>query len=187
MNRMKISWQFLVMMDWHHSRYHYPLLFYDRGSYHVETSPLICRVTQWSRFYMIGTSVMELIRNENRYNDFDKLSSVEFYDGFIQYNNSANNYLFKISKRNRRKIFEICSKLTIKTSEQCHWRRSGVFIVNFEHISHLFLVFLMLTFPKDSYQRSRLAPTRGRQDLNLRILFSFWRVDACSSIMFSVV
>ena len=26
-----------------------------------------------------------------------------------------------------------------------HWRRSGVFIVNFEHISHLDLVFLVLT------------------------------------------
>ena len=26
-----------------------------------------------------------------------------------------------------------------------HWRRSGVFIVNFEHISHLVLVFLLLT------------------------------------------
>ena len=30
---------------------------------------------------------------------------------------------------------EICSKLTIKTSKQHHWRRSGVFIVNFEQIS----------------------------------------------------
>ena len=27
----------------------------------------------------------------------------------------------------------------------CHWRRSGVFIVNFEHISHLVKVFLLLT------------------------------------------
>ena len=27
-----------------------------------------------------------------------------------------------------------CSKLTIKTTERCHWRRSGVFIVNFDHI-----------------------------------------------------
>ena len=26
-----------------------------------------------------------------------------------------------------------------------HWRRSDVFIVNFEHISHLVLVFLLLT------------------------------------------
>ena len=37
------------------------------------------------------------------------------------------------------------SKLTIKTLEQrSHWRRSGVF-VNFEHISLLVLVFLLLT------------------------------------------
>ena len=27
----------------------------------------------------------------------------------------------------------------------CQWRRSGVFIANFEHISHLLLVFLLLT------------------------------------------
>ena len=25
------------------------------------------------------------------------------------------------------------------------WRRSGIFVVNFEHISHLVLVFLLLT------------------------------------------
>ena len=34
-----------------------------------------------------------------------------------------------------------CSKLTIETLEQDMWRRSGVFIVNFEHILHLVLVF----------------------------------------------
>ena len=34
----------------------------------------------------------------------------------------------------------LCLKLTIKTSELCHWRRSGVFTVNFKHISHLFPV-----------------------------------------------
>ena len=39
----------------------------------------------------------------------------------------------------------MCSKLTIKAPEQHHWRRSGIFIVNFEHISHLVLVFLLLT------------------------------------------
>ena len=32
---------------------------------------------------------------------------------------------------------EICSKLTIKPPERRHWRRSGGFIINFEHISHL--------------------------------------------------
>ena len=30
-------------------------LFHDRGPYHIETSPLICRANQWTGFYMIGT------------------------------------------------------------------------------------------------------------------------------------
>ena len=32
----------------------------------------------------------------------------------------------------------------MKTPEQRQWRRSGVFIVNCEHMSHLILVFLLL-------------------------------------------
>ena len=57
---------------------------------------------------------------------------------------------------------EIHSKLTIKTPELRQWRRSGVFIVklfvnlfivnfivNFTHISHLFLVFLLLTLSEE--------------------------------------
>ena len=40
--------------------------------------------------------------------------------------NPAGNYMFKVNKRR-------------------HCRRSGIFIVNFEHTSHLFLVFLLLT------------------------------------------
>ena len=39
----------------------------------------------------------------------------------------------------------MCSKLTKTTPERRHQRRSGVCIVNFEHISHIFLVFLLLT------------------------------------------
>ena len=49
----------------------------------------------------------------------------------------------------------LCSKLTIETLEQsvkyvqgCQWRGSDVFIVNFEHISHLVLVFLLLTLSR---------------------------------------
>ena len=51
---------------------------------------------------------------------------------------------------------EICSKLTIKTPERCHWRRSGVFIINSEHISHFFLVFLLLTLSKCYLGRRKL-------------------------------
>ena len=51
--------------------------------------------------------------------------------------NPVSNYMFKVNNRNTRTGCEICSKLTIKTPERRHWRRSGVFIVNFEHISNL--------------------------------------------------
>ena len=54
-------------------------------------------------------------------------------------------YVLKVNNRNTRTSCEICSKLTIKTPERRHWRCSGVFIVNFEYISHLALVFQLLT------------------------------------------
>ena len=54
-------------------------------------------------------------------------------------------HLLKVNNRNNRTRSEIRSKLAIKTPERRHWRRSGVFIVNFEHISQLVLVFLLLT------------------------------------------
>ena len=60
----------------------------------------------------------------------------------------VNIYLFKVDNRNTKKRCEICSKVTIKTPEQCQGRRSCVFIVNFEHILHLFLVFLLSTLNK---------------------------------------
>ena len=53
----------------------------------------------------------------------------------------CNIYLFKFNNRNTRKRCGICSKLTIKTPERGDWRRSGVFIVNYRHISHLFWFF----------------------------------------------
>ena len=54
-------------------------------------------------------------------------------------------YLHKVNNRSTRKRCEIYSKLTIKTPERYQWRHSGIFIVNFEHILHLVLVFLLLT------------------------------------------
>ena len=56
----------------------------------------------------------------------------------------ANIYLFIVNNRNTRKGCEICSKFTIKTLERRQLRHSSVFMVNFEYISHLFLVFLFL-------------------------------------------
>ena len=60
----------------------------------------------------------------------------------------AGNNMFKINNRNTRTRCEICSKLTIKTPERRHWHRSAVFTVNFEHISHLVLVFILITLSR---------------------------------------
>ena len=57
----------------------------------------------------------------------------------------AGNYMFKFNNGNTRTRCEIFSKLTIKTPERRHWRHSGVFLVIFKHISHLVLLFLLLT------------------------------------------
>ena len=57
-------------------------------------------------------------------------------------------YLLKVNSRNTRTSCEICSKLTVKTPQQRHWRRSGVFIVNFEHIPYLVLASLWLTLSR---------------------------------------
>ena len=62
--------------------------------------------------------------------------------------NPSRNYMFEVNNRNTRKRFDICSKLTIKAPERRQWRRLDVFIVNFEHISHHFLVFLLLTLSR---------------------------------------
>ena len=42
-------------------------------------------------------------------------------------------------------MFKIDNK---DTRIKIQWRRSGIFIVNFEHISHLALVFLLLTLSR---------------------------------------
>ena len=65
--------------------------------------------------------------------------------GYLSILIPAGIYLFKVNNRNTKLRCEICSKVTIKTLERHHCHRSGVFIVNFEHISHLVLKFQLLT------------------------------------------
>ena len=72
-----------------------------------------------------------------RYDQFYTMHSLRPCSHYTVY--PAGICLLKLNNRNTRKSCEICSKLTIKTPE----RRQ--FIVNFEHISHLVLVFLLLT------------------------------------------
>ena len=50
--------------------------------------------------------------------------------------------MFRVSNKDTR------TTTTMKIPERRHWRRSGIFIVNFEQISHLALVFLLLTLSR---------------------------------------
>ena len=74
-----------------------------------------------------------------KYNNYE-LTLISFSILII---NPAGIHLLKANNRNTRTRCEICSKSTIKTWRQ--WRRSGVFIINFERISQLVPVFLLLT------------------------------------------
>ena len=52
----------------------------------------------------------------------------------------ASIYLFNVNNKDIRKRCEIVKYV--------NWHRSGIFIVNFEHILQLFLVLLLLTLKK---------------------------------------
>ena len=55
--------------------------------------------------------------------------------------------MFKVNNSTRAR-YEICSKLTLSAPEGHQWHCSGVFIVNFEDISHLVLVSLLVTLSR---------------------------------------
>ena len=94
-----------------------------------------------------------------------KLNKMVFYSNYhffyhkFFWSHPADNYMFEVNNRNTITRCEIGSKVTIKTPERrqisskliiktperCQCRRSNVFIVTFEHISLLVLVFLFLT------------------------------------------
>ena len=61
---------------------------------------------------------------------------------------SPSRQIFTLSKSTEETLEKNCElypKITMKTPEQRQWRRSSVFIVKLEHISHFSLVFLFLT------------------------------------------
>ena len=69
---------------------------------------------------------------------------------FVDLHTPVGQYMFKVNNRNNRKRCEICSKLTTKTLERRYGRHSDVFIVNFEHILNLVLMFLLLTLSRST-------------------------------------
>ena len=87
------------------------------------------------------------------FNKKDKMIPRTINDSFFPFINgyySAKIYLFKVDNRKAvKKSCKICSKLTIKIPERCHWRTyftffSSASIVNFEHLFVFWVGFLHL-------------------------------------------
>ena len=102
---------------------------------------------QWNPFLLVETiPSSESSYNSNQWKPLISVEVSSFGRSHTTY--PANSYLFKVNNRNIRKRYEIYPKLTIKRPKQPHWYHSDACTVNFEYISHLFLVFLLLTLNK---------------------------------------
>ena len=69
---------------------------------------------------------------------------------FVAFRNFlAGNYIFKVNNRKHKvwHMFKVNNKDT-RMMPRRQWHRSGVLIVNFEHIWHLVLLFLLLTLSR---------------------------------------
>ena len=102
-----------------------------------------------NQFHSLSWTLMIDMRIYIHFQSTTKISTKSYQSVFKillnDYKYPVNIFLLKINNINTRKRCEICLKLTIKTPGRCHWRRSGVFNVTFEHVSRLLLVFLLLT------------------------------------------
>ena len=78
--------------------------------------------------------------------------------------------------------------VTIKTPELHHWRRSGLFIGNFEHISYFFLVFLLLTLNKQMLGESVVTFKYIKETINLLFFIGKWEhaFALCLNVNYSV-
>ena len=99
--------------------------------------------------------------------------------------NPADVHLFRVNNRNIWKRCEICLKLPIKTPERRHCLRVWclhVFIVNIEHISHLFQMFLVSILKKQmsagkQYKMDRMMYTFVKITVKLGDQGQIWIID----------
>ena len=102
-------------------------------------------------FYIKPDKSLENAVNRSKLYRWNFLLQYFFCCYFVIFQLNINNFRVlhnlpaQSNNSNTRTRCEICSKLKIKIPERRQWRRSGIFIVNFEHISYLVLVFPLLT------------------------------------------
>ena len=108
----------------------------------------LCNVSKKAKNdrFCCSSAVLSKVKLQKVFQKFHCCSS-PCSNSFLGRENSIpiDNYMFKVNNRNTRTSCEMCLKFIIKPPARHHWRRSGVFIMNFKHISPLALVFLLLT------------------------------------------
>ena len=112
--------------------------------------------------------------------EFYEISKNTFFTEILE----PSKYLPVQSHRNTRKRCEICSKLTLKT-ERHLLLRCEVFIVNSEQISHLFVVFLSLTWGM-FYLLGKLKPTIIKSILSFSFVIAFMATEIVNVLSFWV-
>ena len=136
----------------------------SRQNYYTTRNKAYCRFDTWLNmfftklsqiFFSVGKSckitflVVIVVKFSTKHKPDAIVNLISWYDlQWYTYFTPASIYLFKISIRNTRTMCEICSKLTLKTSEWRHWLCSGVSIASFENISYIVLGFPLLTLNK---------------------------------------
>ena len=98
-------------------------------------------------------------------------------DIYTSKNFPTNIYLFRVNNSNTRKRCEICSKLTIKSPQ----RRSTVFIVNFEHVSHLFNPFSSVSTV--GFEQVNICWVPPYQFMNVEINYCCNYIRRCTKIL----
>ena len=91
---------------------------------------------------------MEQLRRMNHYKPTFSCNTNYYQQWYSETFPSWHLYLLKVNNENTRRICENLFKAAIKTPKQRHWRRSGVFDINFEQISYIALMFSILTLNK---------------------------------------
>ena len=122
------------------------------------------------------------------FNPIHKIPKQYLWRGWLaQSSYPASNYMLKVNDRNTIQVVKICSKLTIKTPEQRQWRYSGVFNVNFEHISYLFLVFLVSVVNFGQVNASWVASKRQTKfpSLNKTTIYLYQRFQIANTYLYS--
>ena len=106
-----------------------------------------------------------------------KIKYQRHFFSFLTFSNfPANIYLFKINNRNPRKLYEICSQLTIKTSErhQVRRRRKGA-EANIYDGAFLPKYLTVLCLPLLTWRHSGVFIINLKFISHLFLMFLFWR------------